>query len=177
MRFNLGLGVASVRSRFDDGDVGFVGGAIAFDALFGGTPVPGLAVGGGLMLLFGGEPAFEVRAADPEGELTEFATTQEGIGLALLGPMIDGFPNPRGGFHVGGLIGFASVAITDAEDNASGGFGLSVWAGYDWWVGNEWSVGVLGRLSGARTSLEIPGLGDTADLTGTAAITATALFH
>lgn len=177
MRLNLGFGGVWVRSRFDSGDVRFAGGAADFDVLVGGTPVPGLAVGGGLMLLFGGPPAYGVDAPDPGGERRDFAQSQEGIGLALLGPMIDGFPNPRGGFHVGGLVGFASVGITDGEDNASGGFGVSLWTGYDWWVGKQWSVGVLARLSGARTTLELPELGDSADLTGAAAVLATALFH
>jgi hypothetical protein len=80
----------------------------------------------------------------------------------MLAAMIDVYPNAKGGFHLGGGIGFASFRVRAdqdprSSDNGQNGFGIAPHVGYEWWVANYWGLGVLGRFVFARTG------GDYAD--------------
>lgn len=184
-RLSTGFSVQGTLEKFDavPGDVTYRNGGISFDALLGGTPTPGLVIGGGLLVDLGGHPNVRVREGSTDVADAAHASSKQGTGLFLIGPMIDGFPNPRGGLHIGGLIGPAYVGIKDQQGNASSGFGLSAWIGYDWWVADDWSIGGLLRLSAARTGLDRtigPGDGTrttTGLSTGSLALMFTALYH
>ncbi|HVJ18312.1 MAG TPA: hypothetical protein VM686_22990, partial [Polyangiaceae bacterium] len=149
------------------------GGGFALDLLIGGSPAPGVAIGGGLQ--FAGMTAPEIEI---DGRDEEVATS---TGHGLLGVFIDGFPDPHGGFHLGGMLGLASVQIEredelDVERYEGGGVGASAWVGYDWWVGPEWSLGGMLRFTGSLTRQEKEDLtrqASTYDL----AILFTALYH
>jgi hypothetical protein len=128
----------------------------AFDILMGGTPAPGLVVGGGLILQEAMSPSVEVKTgtggtASPGLD----GGTSAALGFGMLGPMIDAFPNPNGGFHFGGLLGVASIGLKGQNGNQSTGGGLSAWGGYMWWVSSQWSLGGLLRFSAARTSRKL----------------------
>jgi hypothetical protein len=146
-RLNLGFG-----SQSTDIDNGVLpdnftgsGGTLDIDVLVGGAPSPGVVLGGALLLESLRSTTFN---ADPYSLKTS-------VGLATLGPFIDGYPNPRGGFHLGGTLGLTSVRLTSDPNlpfNRAFGFGLAAWLGYDWWVADQWSVGGLLRFSGNRTT-------------------------
>lgn len=160
-----GLGVSSNGGGVNSTASGW-GGAIDF--LVGGTPAPGLVVGGGVLLQEAFSPSYSERG--PSGP----------VGFGMLGPMIDAFPNPAGGFHVGGLVGLSRVGLDDAHGNASGGLGLSVWAGYMWWASSDWSLGGLVRLSAARSGRTLgadPAQFDVADTTRAATFMFSTAFH
>jgi hypothetical protein len=112
-----------------------VGGAgFALDALVGGSPSVGFALGGAI-------------------SIQGFGYGNDGsAGLGLLGLFVDGFPMPNDGLHLGGSLGLASnrTSTPGGRDELRGfGFGGSAWLGYDWWVADEWSMGTLVRVSGA----------------------------
>jgi hypothetical protein len=94
------------------------------------------------------------------------------------------FPDPVGGFHIGGTLGLA-YAIADVPQSTFerlGGYGLgvSLAAGYDWWVADQWALGVLGRATGARMAGEVTNEGSTAEESDTAAAFAvmfSVLYH
>jgi hypothetical protein len=112
------------------------GGGISLDLLIGGTPSPGLALGGGLML--SGVTDGEVRV-DGGGNVGSGTG-----GLILIGPFVDGFPMPNRGLHLGGLVGLAGGGANrqDKQDEFDGaGLGMAVWIGHAFWVGKEWSLG------------------------------------
>lgn len=114
-----------------------VGGAgFALDALVGGSPSVGFALGGAI-------------------SIQGFGYNSDGsAGLGLLGVFVDGFPMANDGLHLGGSLGFAASRTTrpGGFDELRGrGFGGSAWLGYDWWVADEWSMGTLVRVSGAGT--------------------------
>jgi translation initiation factor IF-2 len=112
------------------------GGGISLDLLIGGTPSPGLALGGGLML--SGVTDGEVRI-DGGGNVGSGTG-----GLILLGPFVDGFPMANRGLHLGGLVGLAGGGAKrqDNQDEFDGaGLGMAVWIGHGFWVGKEWSLG------------------------------------
>jgi len=166
------------------GDLSVHGAGVAFDLSLGGSPTPGLVIGGGLLYQEAFKPSFDWKLGNAAVSGSAATGEEDSLGFVLFGPMIDAFPNPNGGFHFGGLIGPAWVGLADQNDNASSGFGLSVWAGYMWWVSSQWSLGGLIRLSGARTVRTVSfGAGatevdeDLVDTTRSFSILFSAAFH
>ena len=148
LRLNLGFGSQS--TTIDDGTpsptLKATGGTLAIDLLAGGAPSPGVIVGGGLFL--DSLPSITFRADDGY-------SAKSGVSLLTIGPFIDGYPNPRGGFHLGGTVGLSNARLSNTANipfNKALGFGLAAWLGYDWWVADQWSVGGLLQFSGAHTS-------------------------
>lgn len=108
-------------------------GGLGLDLAFGGTPSPGMALGGALSL-----------------ESVQGGRSTAGLGM--LGAFVDGFPEVNGGFHLGGFLGLASTRTmtpNKVDELRGGGLGFAAWIGEDWWVANEWSLGGLLRLNGA----------------------------
>jgi hypothetical protein len=118
-----------------------------FELLVGGGPAPGLSVGGGVLgglQLFGDWESDDV-AGSASGDLTTF----------VIGPFVDGYPNPNSGLHIGGLIGLATASfeVPGASDGLNGvGIGGAGWFGYDVWVAPEWSMGGALRLDALRAT-------------------------
>ena len=129
-------------------DYSLKGGGVALDFQIGGAVVPGV--------ILGGELAFQ-QAINPTLSQNGYDTNSNAkftMNFVMLGPFIDWYPDPKGGFHFGGMIGLAGLTTTDpdADDqttSSAGGFGGGVHIGYDWWVAPEWSVGVLAKFWGA----------------------------
>ncbi|HWZ88912.1 MAG TPA: hypothetical protein VNW92_08680, partial [Polyangiaceae bacterium] len=114
----------------------------------GGSPSPGVSIGGALLLepLFGADYA---RGGAGIGSHGGFST--------LLGPFIDGFPDATKGWHLGGMTGLAAQSFQDVNASTgktatAGGIGGAAWFGYDFWVAGEWAIGPQLRLMGMRTS-------------------------
>jgi len=151
LRTSLGFG--DYRANFSDGkhaDQDFTehGNTIALDLLIGGSPSPGVSIGGGLLL----EPLF---GSDYDRHGT--GTGSHGGFSTLVGPFIDGFPDATKGWHLGGLIGlaaqsFQNVNATSGSTARAAGLGGAAWFGYDFWVAGEWAIGPQLRLMGMRTS-------------------------
>jgi hypothetical protein len=170
-RVSAGLGPLSV--RFDDkaaggetidGDAVAPGGALAF----GGSPRPGLVVGG--LVMGEGNDMKLLRGS--------WHANRRGVGVVLIGPFIDYFPSPAKGLHLGAAVGPSVIPIADTGDSlrTTAGAGAALWLGYDFWVANQWSLGPLVVASGNAT-------GDSSsetELSGTAGsikVLLTALCH
>jgi hypothetical protein len=149
LRTSLGFG--DYRASFTDNNhstQNFTehGNTIALDLLIGGSPSPGVSIGGGLLL----EPLFSADyGRNGSGSHDGFAT--------LIGPFIDGFPDATKGWHLGGLIGlgvqsFQDVNATSRSATRAGGLGGAAWFGYDFWVAGEWAIGPQLRLMGMHTN-------------------------
>jgi hypothetical protein len=153
LRLNIGVGTYGV--QYED-SLHAAGGSLALDLLVGGSPSRGVAVGGLLISDYG--PNYKLRQNDREiGDLN--------VETGLIGAFIDGFPNPKGGWHVGGALGLAAITSDgkqagsatalalglgrDESTRLDAGLGGAAWAGYDAWVGDEWSVGGLLRFAAA----------------------------
>jgi hypothetical protein len=157
-----GVGFGSYHSSFADGAAGAPdfdgdGGSMAISLLLGGAPSPGLTLGGGLIVEQLLSKRYERRGVDVGDQ---FMT---GV---LIGPFVDGYFRPNGGFHLGGMIGiagqnFQDVNSPDEETTQSAGLGCAAWFGYDFWVAPEWSIGPELRLMGMRTG-DTRGDGDIA---------------
>lgn len=171
LRANVGYGLTF--GGFDDSgtqnaDVDVSGSGLGIDLLVGGTPSPGFVVGGGVVSNFNFLSEFESDDGD-----TQDADMQS----TIVGVFVDGFPQATGGWHLGGMIGFALVSVAeDATVDESTGFGGAIWAGYDEWVGDDFAVGGLLRFSAARTTGEDEPL-DVAASHGNLTLMFSALYH
>lgn len=133
------------RSEDEDERVDITGGtfALSFEALVGASPADGFALGGGVFWAGG------------TGELSE-----EGVDVTvsslLVGPFFDAFPNPKDGFHLGAMVGYATHGVHDHPSGVkrTHGIGGAAWLGYDWWVSDELSAGTALRFNGALTDAE-----------------------
>jgi hypothetical protein len=145
----IGGGLGALGADFDRAgfDASSGGTSLELEALVGGSPSPGLAIGGGLLagLQLGGE----WEADDVVGATSANLTT------IIVGPFADGYPHPRDGWHFGGLLGLANVSF-DGPGGQGGSDALGVggagWAGYDFWVAPEWSIGAALRIDALRAT-------------------------
>jgi hypothetical protein len=180
LRLSLGGGSVGARGeRYDAqqnrSDYDFRGNGVSFDAMVGGTPAPGIAVGGAYL-------ANTAARTDYEDDRTKDA----GLSYGMIGPFVDIYPNPKTGFHIGGAVG-PTVAVTfDDESNErsiAAGFGGAAWIGYDFWVSDQWSLGAMFRVQGARVetpnSRELDEDSPNHDRLGlgSASLMLTALYH
>jgi hypothetical protein len=120
------------------------------DLMFGGTPVPGLAIGGALVTNFTSDPT--VKAGSVEGKADG---TMIFSGIAAFG---DYYFDPHGGGHVMLMLGFAAADFVSSSGSSGGndptGPMVAIGGGYDFWIGNEWSVGPVARILYAPLSAE-----------------------
>lgn len=145
-RFNVGPGwmhttLDSTTDAVPDVDASAF--SLGADLLLGGSPSPGMAVGGGVLTNIGFGADFSAPGVtDANGTIVHF----------LAGPFFDAFPNDKKGWHLGTMLGFSGLALggasPSAADSALGG-GAAVWGGYDMWVAPEWSAGFNLRATGA----------------------------
>ena len=143
----MGLGGGYLRSSYEASyyeDATLKGGATALELMLGGTPAPGLAFGGALLIQ---------QASDPN---LEFANTRDEVNADFPLTIIAFFGNfyfdPTQGWYVQGLVGFGSGGLQgpgDDDDELGTGFAGGFGGGYDAWVSSQWSLGVELRLIAA----------------------------
>jgi hypothetical protein len=133
-------------------DGSFARGSLAFEVNVGGTPAPGLVIGGGLWIdtALGQPSSTDIRVnGKPAPPLI-----LDHVTIALLGPFVDYYFDPKQGFHIQGALGIASMnigtgtrgsGITTAE-KTMGGLGFMLGGGYEWWIAEQWSLGALLRF-------------------------------
>ncbi len=132
-------------------DGSYSGLAIAFDAWFGGSPIPGLVIGGGITTFDVPSPSFKLGSQTQP--LSRHAM------LDIVGVFGDYYFDPTRGMHAEALLGYGVLGFADSNGNSStddpSGLALGLGFGNDWWVSDEWSIGVLGRLIYAPLSLSV----------------------
>jgi hypothetical protein len=156
LRGAIGPGFLSDSESDDQGNSSTVSGlAGSLEVYVGGTPLPGFTVGG----FFSG-----ATVPSPSVSAGGQSVTVNGASITLgqIGPYVDWYPTPTGGFHVLGGAGLAFLSLNNGETapdgsssstNSGAGFGLDAGVGYDWWITDKWSIGALARFTYARTSL------------------------
>ena len=121
----------------------------------GGTPWPGLVVGGSLWASRI-DPSFiegGVRRV-PDDDSVKWT-------LARVGPFVSFYPRPRAGFHADLALSIALAVESDEKgepiEPGAAGPGLAVGLGHDWFVSSELSLGLFGRVALIRVSREKEG--------------------
>jgi hypothetical protein len=149
-RFGINYGITGGGFAIGDGAdqrrLDYSGSQLDIDLLIGGTPSDGIAIGGGLIL---------GSLLQPDMEVGNQNTATRNIPVVLIGPFVDGFFSPSGGWHAGALLGLGGLGET-AETEGSGGLGGAVWLGYDRWVGADWGIGGQLRFMGIAAGGDKP---------------------
>ena len=151
-------------------DVSLSGITVGGHLAIGGTPAPGLVIGG----ISQGAHTFSPKVKSGNNEFDNDGDFSGNI----LGPFVDYYFDPNGGLHLQGVLGFATVEDgEDATDGLAQGFGLSLGLGHEWWVGEQWGIGVLGRVQFLSTSVELSSGVDAKYSTILPAVLFTATYH
>jgi hypothetical protein len=158
-----------VRGTGPFGKTSTTGGGETFTIAIGGSIAPGWVLAGTIHAstitntLDGGP--FARATVTSAGETTN-ASAKVAATFSHLGLLVDWYPNPSRGWHVGasGGLGIAGL-INQADDSTMAGVSAagSVFGGYDWSIGPHWSVGV-GLVASGNTSTKM--LDSDADDTG-----------
>jgi hypothetical protein len=159
------------------GDSSIAGGGGSFELTLGGTLRPGLVLAGTLVDQTVGSPSLHSDAGDVplDGQLH----------YGLLGATLAWFPEPNGGFHLGGTLALARAWAHSppphfAEYLGGAGGAIAFDAGYLWWVSDQWSLGLNARLSAARLHGQVTQLGVTGsedDSVGAFMLAFSAAYH
>jgi hypothetical protein len=153
LRLSVGGGYLS--SEFSGGektpDTHVSGGGAMLDVLLGGTPVPGLVVGGGYQFEMAQNADYDAGKSTGTGNLAR----------GVIGPFVEWFPDPNGGFSVGLLGGYTLVALDTLDirilgvdvgnDIKTTGVSGNLWVGYAHWLSSQWSLGLAARAGLAST--------------------------
>jgi hypothetical protein len=128
----------------------FSGLTIPGSILLGGTIMPGIAFGGGLVLDRASSPTYEANGVEQDGVVS----SQYVVGLGLY---IDYYKDATlNGLHIQGFAGWGGLE-TSFNGNVGGsdptGLVTHVAVGWEWWLTDQWSGGVMGRLTYAPISL------------------------
>jgi hypothetical protein len=165
-----GIGYLSDSSELsggtNPGKVTARGGGVAFGFDIGGALNPGFI----LAASFSFQSLPDARLSNDTRLINQDHNPQ----VTMLALMADYYPDPKGGFHVGGGLGLAGVALRqdanpggNSNNDSESGFGFLPHVGYEWWVGNYWGIGVLGRFLYARTKGDRDGGTGTDSVVGT----------
>jgi hypothetical protein len=165
VRYSLGPTVVGATGTGPAGSVGTAGPGVAEVLAIGGTPAPGLVIAGAAIA--------HIASPTVNGSETFLA-------LANYGVLVDWFPDPAHGWHVGGAMGLGFIGYATSDGTARGfSVGGSVLGGYDFWLAPQWSVGVLVvATAGPTMSMHDTGPRDPSELMPAAiAIEASVLSH
>jgi hypothetical protein len=142
LRTSIGVAAMAAWGRGPSGSAAISGDGPALGAAVGGSVRPGLAV------------AANARFTDTTGVFRGSAPGSSADALLLeLGVLVDWYPDPNEGWHIGGEIGVGGVSVTPStSENAmtSATLGGALVGGYDWRIHESfWAFGVMVVASGA----------------------------
>lgn len=162
--FRIGAGGGWIH---DSGEVDEKQGIYVKGTITGGSLIGALALGGAVSsgVFLGGAcfgyflPAPHATRADARGYgyTARINVSFDPSALLLLGPFIDYYPEPAGGFHLFGNAGLAYGALGGATailgdltaavpSQSGGGVGVLGALGYDMWIGAAWTLGLFGQV-------------------------------
>ncbi|MCL2448972.1 MAG: hypothetical protein FWD17_08505 [Polyangiaceae bacterium] len=157
-----GTGYGDFAGRGPNGDASLRNITESASAAVGGTIARGWVLAGtfrfaSLSATFhGGPQVTAAETSDVNGTTVTTVSTPSGASVSLfeLGPLVDWFPNPEDGWHVGASFGLGGLFVTDAaeRDLESLAWVGSLFGGYQFWLGPRWSLGIQGMISGVTSA-------------------------
>lgn len=158
----MGLGIGRLAASFNSERSNKLGGSVdgtlargagALELAFGGTPAPGLVIGGTLNGSFAGDVTTQDLTVN--GSRVPDITYNQ-VTLGFLGPFVDYYIDAQLGWHVQGALGIAGLTLVEDDRNGTtprvrsrtetGGLAFALGAGWEGWIGKQWSMGALLRL-------------------------------
>jgi hypothetical protein len=161
LRMALGGGSVKVNiepQQANPGDAEIKGGAATFEIALGGTPVDGLVIGGRLVGTSGPEPDVAFRGIT--------TAPSDNVELSMTQLFVDVYPMPKEGLHLLGAFGAATLAYETSGKAAvyvgqTGGYAVTVGAGWEGWIGEQWSLGGMLQLTWMRFDADVAFYADT----------------
>jgi hypothetical protein len=142
-RVSAGAGIIGIDMHPEAGyeDYSADGASLSLDLLVGTSPYRGAALGGALLLDMA--PSMSLASRTEGG-----AKSNGVVGLGLVGPFFDAFPEPKWGLHLGASMGFAALSVhpDGFSRHPLYGLGGSAWAGNQFLTAKDWSMGVALRV-------------------------------
>jgi hypothetical protein len=134
LRLATGLHYTSIFGQHTGGDASLNGLGLSAAVLLGGTPSPGLVIGG----TFGFVGVSGTFTGAPPG-----AAREESAAAPLFGAFIDYYPKPNGPWHVGGVFGLGGYSFKDSQHTRYIGYApaAQLFGGYDTWFNPCWAIG------------------------------------
>jgi hypothetical protein len=137
-RASAGAGVIGIDMHPERGyeDYSADGASLGLELLVGVSPYRGAALGGALF--FDMAPSMSLASRTDEG-----ASSNGVVGLGLVGPFFDAFPEPKWGLHLGASAGFAALSVhpDGFSRHPLYGIGGAAWVGNQFWVSGDWAMG------------------------------------
>jgi hypothetical protein len=156
LRFGLGPTYAALlatTSENDDLEITVDGAGVGLEFLIGGTPLPGLVLGGGLFLFTIPDPKMELNGTESDAE-------DISLGATMFALMASYYIDPKLGAYAQALVGLSSLSLeyerqgSKRQTDDTDGYALGLGLGWDFWVGNQWSLGPELRVVYARMTRE-----------------------
>lgn len=158
LRAFSGIGYAGFSGRGPNGHVSIQGlGAQSLFAIGGsvgrGVVLAGTLQASGTTAEFKGGP-FEHQTVTL-GESSVNASAKADVSSSQIGLLLDWYPAPTIGWHVGASGGLGAISLLNrADDSTLVGASLSgtLFGGYDWFIAKEWSMGIALLASGVTSA-------------------------
>jgi hypothetical protein len=148
LRVGSGIGSVNMSGSGPKGDASFSGlGSHSLLAIGGGI-ARGLVLAGtvqasSISTTFDGGPFVGETVTSNGKSLT--ASSKADASASLLGLLVDWYPDPSDGWHVGLSAGLGVTSVKNhADDSTLSGTSAagSIFGGYDWAIGPQWSIGL-----------------------------------
>lgn len=156
-RFGVGLGVFTASAGAPEDRRSYVGLPLSFEAYFGGTLTPWLALGGGYLR----DEILALSSSDAVRDGDEPQLDDTSFCLEALSVLISAYPHPRSPFYGTLTVGVGRLYPRGPDDSLRaplflppfpipgtdpGGVVFSLGGGYDTWLDEEWAVSVSARV-------------------------------
>jgi hypothetical protein len=168
-RLSLGAGYFAAASGASQDRRIFSGAPISMEADLGGTPAPWLGLGGAYTrdAILGISSDDEVIDGD-EPKLDDLS-----FQLETLSFFASLYSDPASPFYGFASFGYGVIHVRSSDDGPElplfslfgdgdgvdpTGYAFTLGGGYDWWLSDTWTIGVSGRLLGARLSTDDGGV-------------------
>jgi hypothetical protein len=161
-RFGAGAGWIHDSGEVDEKNGVYVKGTITGESLIaalalGGAVSSGTSLGGSCFGYLLPAPHATHAYARGYGYTAHINVDFDSSALLLLGPFVDFYPNPAGGFHLFasaglayGALGGATAILGDLRravpSESGGGVGGLGALGYDLWISRAWTLGLFGQV-------------------------------
>ncbi len=168
MRIGSGLGDVHIAGNGPKGAASLHGLGSNELIAIGGSIVRGLVLAGAIQgssttTTFEGGPFVDEKVTSNGGSAA--ASSRADASFSALGLLVDWYPNPSDGWHVGLSAGFGFTSVKNrADDSTMTGTSAAgnVFAGYDWAIGPAWSIG-LSLVGGGALSASMKDSSDQPD--------------
>jgi hypothetical protein len=150
-RFSAGAGLVGLDMAPEAGyeDHSADGASLSLDLMLGVSPHRRAALGGALI--------FDLSHSMPLASSTDHSGRQDStVGIGLIGPFFDAFPEPDWGLHLGATLGFATLSVHPEgfSRHPLYGVGGAAWLGNQFSVAKDWSLGGALRVVHTYTGNE-----------------------